>query len=346
MKKKLLPIIIAAMTIASGCSLITVEDIDNPSPDSIVVSKNYLEESLSSNKPSEEPAEEPAVKEEPVTSVEDVSSSDVSSEPETPEKPEFPEYFSFVDVFGESYTVEFKKDWALHPYDTSCFVREGDAVYYRGDEAYTSRLGIDVSHHQKGKIDWKKVADSGVDFVIVRVGYRGYGINSGWIKEDEYAASNIRKALDAGLEVGTYFFSQAINEEEALEEAEFVIDFFKKNNFTAEEITLPVVFDPEPILKDDARTDGVSGEQFTKNTRVFCDAIREAGFQPMIYSNMVWEAGMLDLNALSDIPVWYADYEPLPQTPYDFKMWQYSESIHVPGIPGNMDGNILLVPVE
>ena len=64
----------------------------------------------------------------------------------------------------------------------------------------------------------------------------------------------------------------------------------------------------------------------------------------MIYSNMLWEAYMLDLNELSDIPVWYADYEELPQTPYDFVMWQYSEKIHVPGIPGNMDGNILLVP--
>ena len=64
----------------------------------------------------------------------------------------------------------------------------------------------------------------------------------------------------------------------------------------------------------------------------------------MIYSNMLWEAYMLDLKTLSDIPVWYADYEDVPQTPYDFMMWQYSESIHVPGIPGNMDGNVLLIP--
>ena len=225
-----------------------------------------------------------------------------------------------------------------------CFVHDGDAVYYQGDEAYTSRLGIDVSHHQKGKIDWKKVADSGIEFVIVRVGYRGYGLNSGWIKEDEYASANIKKTHEAGLDVGTYFFSQAINEEEALEEAEFVIDFFKRNNINPEDMELPVVFDPESIRKDGARTDGISGEQFTKNTRVFCDKIKEAGFKPMIYSNMLWEAYMLDLNELSDIPVWYADYEELPQTPYDFVMWQYSEKIHVPGIHGNMDGNILLIP--
>ena len=266
--------------------------------------------------------------------------------PAEPKEPVLPDTITFVDVYGESYTVDFQKNRPLHSYDTSCFVRDGDAMYYIGDEAYTSRLGIDVSHHQKGNINWQKVADSGIEFVIVRVGYRGYGINSGWIKEDEYAAKNIKNALNAGLDVGTYFFSQAINEEEALEEAQFVIDFFIRNDISPADLALPVVYDPESIRDDNARTDGISGEQFTKNTRVFCDAISEAGFQPMIYANMLWEAYMLDLEALSDIPVWYADYEAVPQTPYAFVMWQYSESIHVPGIPGNMDGNILLIPAE
>ncbi|MBO4616636.1 MAG: glycoside hydrolase family 25 protein [Lachnospiraceae bacterium] len=340
MKKKTLPIIITTAFLLAGCSAITVEDISSTETDTSVAAETYLELPTSSADTSEAM----------VASVEvvdsSVSSSDISSdEPEeVPAEPELPDTITFVDVYKESYTVDFKKDWALHNYNLDCFIHDGDKVYYQCDEAYTSRLGIDVSHHQKGKIDWKKVADSGVEFVIVRVGYRGYGLNSGWIKEDEYAASNIKKAQEAGLDVGTYFFSQAINEEEALEEAEFVIDFFKRNNINPEDMELPVVFDPESIRKDDARTDNVTGEQFTKNTRVFCDKIKEAGFKPMVYSNMLWEAYMLDLNELSDIPVWYADYEELPQTPYDFVMWQYSEKIHVPGIPGNMDGNILLVP--
>ena len=342
MKKKTLPIIIATAFLLAGCSAITVEEISSTETQTSVSPETYLELPASNSAAS--------ISESEVASVEiedsSVSSTDVSAdEPEeVPAEPELPDTITFVDVYKESYTVDFKKDWALHNYNLDCFVHDGDKVYYQGDEAYTSRLGIDVSHHQKGKIDWKKVADSDVEFVIVRVGYRGYGLNSGWIKEDEYAASNIKKAHEAGLDVGTYFFSQAINEEEALEEAEFVIDFFKRNNINPEDIELPVVFDPESIRKDDARTDNVTGEQFTKNTRVFCDKIKEAGFKPMVYSNMLWEAYMLDLNELSDIPVWYADYEELPQTPYDFVMWQYSEKIHVPGISGNMDGNILLVP--
>lgn len=341
MRKRIIPVIITSLALMSGCSLITVEDISEGS---------QVTETVVSVSESAEVAEAP-VQEKPSQDIsvsEPAADLDVSenSEPEVAPEPKLPDTITFVDVYGESYTAAFQKDWALHPYDTSCFVREGDTMYYRGDAAYTSRYGIDVSHHQKNKIDWKKVADSGVEFVIVRVGYRGYGLNSGWIKEDEYAASNIKNAQAAGLDTGAYFFSQAITEEEALEEAEFVLDFFKRNNITPEDMKLPVVFDPESIRKDDARTDGISGEQFTKNTRVFCDAIREAGFQPMIYSNMLWEAYMLDLKELSDIPVWYADYEATPQTPYDFVMWQYSESIHVPGIPGNMDGNILLIPAE
>jgi len=346
MKKRILPVLITSLAIVSGCSAITVEDISN----SGYVTESVVSVTVSETSVNETPAPVESDESTPDVSVPDVSASDVSasdvssSEPEI--TPALPDTITFVDVYKESYTVDFQKDWALHPYDTSCFVREGDIMYYKGDEAYTSRYGIDVSHHQKGSIDWQKVADSGVEFVIVRVGYRGYGINSGWIKEDEYAASNIKKAQAAGLDTGAYFFSQAITEEEALEEAQFVIDFFKRNNISPDDMKLPVVFDPESIRKDEARTDGISGEQFTKNTRVFCDAIREAGFQPMVYSNMLWEAYMLDLKELSDIPVWYADYEDVPQTPYDFVMWQYSEKIHVPGIPGNMDGNILLVPAK
>lgn len=339
MTKKTLPIIITTAFLLAGCSAITVEEISSTDKTASVTTEASFELPTSTSEDSEVEVATSEVDD----SAETMETTEADEE-EAPAEPELPDTITFVDVYKESYTVDFKKDWALHNYKLDNFVHDGDKVYYQGDEDYTSRFGIDVSHHQKGNIDWQKVADSGVEFVIVRVGYRGYGINSGWIKEDEYAASNIKKARAAGLDVGTYFFSQAINEEEALEEAEFVIDFFKRNHLSPEDIALPVVFDPESIRKDDARTDSVSGEQFTKNTRVFCDKIKEAGFQPMVYSNMLWEAYMLDLKELSDIPVWYADYEDLPQTPYDFVMWQYSESIHVPGIPGNMDGNVLLIP--
>ena len=111
------------------------------------------------------------------------------------------------------------------------------------------------------------------------------------------------------------------------------------------DIQLPVVYDPESILDDEARTDNVTPEQFTKNTRTFCDRIKAAGYQPMIYANMLWEAFELDLEQLSDLPVWYADYEPLPQTPYHFDYWQYTNQGSVDGITGNVDINIRMIPL-
>ena len=130
-----------------------------------------------------------------------------------------------------------------------------------------------------------------------------------------------QKAKLSGLEGGT----------------EALIAFCKE-----EKLDLPVVYDPESILDAEARTDDVSGEQFTKNTVAFTKAIKDAGYEPMVYSNMLWEAFELDLKELPDIPIWYADYEPLPQTPYDFTMWQYSNEGNVKGISGVVDLDIQL----
>lgn len=241
----------------------------------------------------------------------------------------------FVDAFGNPYKVKINPDIARKKYrDKNFSYKEGKMIYK--DDKYSSRLGVDVSHHQ-GKIDWEKVKKDGYEFAIIRIGYRGYG-TEGTLNLDNRFHENIKDAQRAGLDVGVYFFAQAINEEEALEEAEFVLKHLK-----GYELELPVVYDPESILYDEARTDDVTGEQFTKNAKVFCKRIRKAGYEPMIYSNMLWEAYELDLEKLSDYPVWYADYEPLPQTPYDFVMWQYTSSGTVDGIKGRVDLNIQFV---
>ena len=108
-------------------------------------------------------------------------------------------------------------------------------------------------------------------------------------------------------------------------------------------LDLPVFFDPELITNDKARTDGLSGKQFTQNTIAYCERIREAGYQPAIYSNLYWEARLFDLYELRDYPIWYADYQAVPQTPYDFKFWQYSESGSVGGITGGTDLDVMFV---
>ena len=209
---------------------------------------------------------------------------------------------------------------------------------YAGDDRYTWRTGIDVSEHDED-IDWQQVRDAGIDFVFIRAGYRGY--SEGSLRQDAYFEKNLREAREAGLDVGVYFFSQAVNEAEALEEADLVLRMLD-----GQALQMPVVYDPESILNDAARTDDISGDQFTRNALAFCGRIRERGYAPMIYANLVWEAFEFDLSRIRDIPIWYADYEPVPQTPYFFTVWQYTDSGTVPGIVGPVDLNLQLIPQE
>lgn len=241
----------------------------------------------------------------------------------------------FVDVHGTSYQMKVDPRVKENEYKRDTFVHNGTRLSYGGDD-YTYRLGIDVSHYQ-GEIDWDKVKEDGIEFVIIRIGYRGYG-EEGTLKVDTNFEKNIQGARAAGLDVGVYFFSQAINEEEAVEEAEFVL-----GHLASYDLQLPIVYDPESILHDKARTDYVSGEQFTKNTKAFCETIEDAGYDAMIYCNMLWQAYELDLKELEEYPIWYADYEAIPQTPYHFEMWQYSQTGTVNGIQGNVDMNIQMI---
>lgn len=245
------------------------------------------------------------------------------------------EMLSFVDAHGNWYQTIINPSIPKNPYDKNKFVSESGKMRY-DDGKYTSRLGVDVSEHQ-GDINWQEVKNSGIDFAFIRIGYRGYG-QSGIIKADARFDDNIAKAKAAGIDVGVYFFSQAINEDEAREEARFVLE-----RLQGRVLDLPVVYDPENILDDVARTDNVTPEQFTKNTIAFNEEIKAAGYKPMIYSNMLWEAFQLDMTKLLDYPVWYADYEPKPQTPYEFSFWQYSEKSTVPGISGIVDMNIEMI---
>lgn len=244
------------------------------------------------------------------------------------------ETYSFVDVCGNYYKAELLTELPMNVYDYSLLKEKNGYKYYTDkDGNVTSKVGIDVSKYQKN-VDWPEVKASGVDFAIIRIGFRGYG-EEGKIVEDEMFQSHIEGALKAGLDVGVYFFSQAVNEEEAMEEAQFVLDRIKDYK-----ITCPVVFDTEEIKNDEARTDNLSKEQFTKNCITFCDKIKEAGYDTMIYANMKWMAFTLDLTKLTAYDKWYADYEPVPQCPYEISMWQYTETGNVPGIEGNVDLNV------
>lgn len=240
---------------------------------------------------------------------------------------------AFVDYFGDVQVCEINANIKKNEYNPELFRRKKSKMFY-DDENYKIRQGIDISRHDK-KVNWKKVKKNGFDFVILRAAWRGY--ESGILHEDENFKKNIQEAISAGFDVGVYVFSQAINEKEAEEEATFVLDLIKDYK-----ITLPVVFDPENIGWEKARTDNISGEQFTKNAIEFCSKIKETGYEPMIYANLTWQMMRLDLEQLSEYKMWYADYSNIPQTPYHFDFWQHYSPKRVSGVQKKCDVDIMI----
>jgi len=276
----------------------------------------------------------------------------------------------YYDVLGRRHAAELDPDVPRHTFFWPSGASGNRAALTAGPggvpeiappAGYRMLQGIDVSKHN-GVIDWNKVRASGIDFAFIRIAYRGYG-SAGNLREDERARENLLGAKAAGLKVGVYIFSQAVNESEAVEEADFVLGLLEKyGNTTADTpedssrlqgdalkglpLDLPVIFDPETIRNDVARTDNVTGEQFTENALAFCSRIKEAGYEAGIYSNMIWEDYYFDLSELAEYPVWYADYGSLPQTPYQFTWWQYTEKEHVDGVENAVDRNVWFLPIQ
>lgn len=209
---------------------------------------------------------------------------------------------------------------------------DGSWSYYENGER-VSHKGIDVSRFQ-GDIDWMKVAEDDVEFAFVRLGVRGYG--NGKIVADANYAANMSGALNSGLDVGVYFYSQAITPEEALEEANFVIE-----QLGSYRINLPVVMDVE-YVDGEGRADALTVEERTLIAQTFCDAIKEAGYDAMIYGNMRMLLLMLDMTQLRDYGSWFAYYNSPIYYPYKFDVWQYSESGSVDGINAVVDLNMIV----
>lgn len=218
-----------------------------------------------------------------------------------------------------------------NPYGRMDFQYEGR---YLKSLRCDSMAGIDVSAYQ-GEIDWQRVKDSGIQFAIIRLGYRGYG--TGVLVEDKYAKANLEGATKAGLEVGAYFFSQALNEAEVHEEIDFMLEILGDT-----EITMPVVFDWE-YVSDEARTANMDDRTLTDLNLIYCERMEEEGYQPMIYFNSTQARTLLFLHELEEYPFWLAYYSDRMNYPYRFEMWQYSCTGRVPGIKGDVDLNILLL---
>lgn len=190
-------------------------------------------------------------------------------------------------------------------------------------------FGIDVSKWN-GNIDWNSVKASGASYVIIRCGYRGS--STGALIKDPKFAANISGANAAGLKVGVYFFTQAVNEKEAVEEASMVLDLVKKYK-----ISYPIFLDVE---SSGGRADGIDKATRTAVCKAFCATIQNSGYTAGVYANKTWLNNKIDAGALGAYKIWLAQYAAAPTYNGRYNLWQYSSKGSVPGISGNVDLNL------
>ena len=192
-------------------------------------------------------------------------------------------------------------------------------------------FGVDVSSHN-GEINWRKAADSGVEFAMIRVGYRGY--TEGKLYLDDRFLENLRGAINAGLKVGVYFFSQAVSREEAVEEAELLLDALD-----GMPLALPVVYDYEPMNYERSRTKDLDADVITSCMKAFCRRVERDGYSSMVYLYKHMIDSCYRLSDLQNETLWYARYKSELGLDYHVDMWQYTNAGEVDGFPGSVDLN-------
>ncbi|MBQ7955136.1 MAG: glycoside hydrolase family 25 protein [Lachnospiraceae bacterium] len=212
-------------------------------------------------------------------------------------------------------------------------ISDGDQteVEKRQTTENNTTLGIDVSKWN-GEIDWEKVKADGVEFAIIRCGYRGY--TEGSLVEDPYFAQNIKGAVAAGLKVGVYFFTQAVNEVEAVEEASMVVSLIRDYD-----LEYPVFIDTESA-GGTGRADALDIQTRTKVCEAFCATVQNAGYKPGVYASRNWYTEQVEATELEDFVIWLAEYRKVPLYQGYYQMWQYTSKGTVDGIEGNVDLNL------
>ncbi len=259
----------------------------------------------------------------------------VTTEPEvtpTP-KPQITVEYGTADPV----TLDLQEGVPTNKLQTSNYAKDGERITYK-DSNYTVMTGIDVSEHQQA-IDWEAVAADGIDFAMIRLGYRGS--SEGMLYVDPYFHYNMRKAIAAGLDVGVYFFSQANSRAEAVAEAYFVSSVLEEYR---DSITMPVVFDWEETSGENSRSKGLDGKTVTLCAQHFTRIIREEGFTPGVYFNRHMGYYLYDLAQLPDVEFWFAGEGDYSDFYYEHSMWQYTFTGKAEGIAGNVDLNLYIKP--
>ena len=220
-------------------------------------------------------------------------------------------------------------------YDFTNLVSKNNLLRYYSDGKQVSYLGVDLSKYQK-TVDFAAIKNEGIDYCILRVGSRGY--ESGVIQEDEMFQEYIAKAKEAGLDIGLYFYSQAVTEAEAVEEAEFVLS--KIGDY---KITYPIAFDMEYVENDTSRIETLTSKEKTNIALAFLNKIEEAGYTGMLYGNKEWLLKRIDLTKFDAFDIWLSQEADIPDYPYIYSMWQYTRQGEVYGIDGYVDLNISFI---
>lgn len=232
-----------------------------------------------------------------------------------------------------SSTTAIVKDPYVSPYDFAGLVFNADGrPTYSENGVLKSQLGVDVSEYQ-GEIDWDAVAEDGISFAMVRLGSRGY--TEGLLRTDSLYEYNLEGASAAGLQVGAYYYSQATTVEEAIEEADQVIEMLG-----GRKLDLPIAFDHEQNPDPNSRSNTVDSETLTQAAIAFCQRLEAAGYKSMIYGNG-WDISRFDLDLLGGRDVWYAEYgSAQPNAQFNFCIWQYDNDGDVAGIDAAVDMNL------
>ncbi len=228
---------------------------------------------------------------------------------------------------GTKEWVDINEDISRNKYYLSKLTYQKPFMNYYEDGKLVSKCGVDISANQ-GDVDFGKLKSAGCDFVMLKVGARGY--SSGNIVSDENFQDNLKAAKKAGLDIGVYFCSQAVSKAEAREEADELLDAISGSS-----VKYPVAFVMETVDDDMARIEALDMADRTQVAKAFMDRVEDAGYKPMIYGDKEWLLTMVDMENLQDYDVWFAQDSDEPEYPYEFGMWQYDSDASVKGISGD-----------
>lgn len=236
---------------------------------------------------------------------------------------------------GTEEWVEINENLAKNSYAKSRFVYKKPIMSYYLNGKEASWCGVDISSKQDS-IDFKKLKKAGCDFVMIKVGGRGY--SSGEIVLDEKFKDYMKSAKSAGLDLGVYFFSQAITKSELEEEAETLLEAIKDYS-----VKYPVVFRMQEVEGDMSRIESLDTDSRTELTKLFLKTIKDAGYKPMLYGDKEWLVSKINLEELDEYDVWLSQEADTPDYPYEFAMWQYDKSGTISGISEETGLNICFV---